>query len=62
MALEVAPSDLGRLRSELETAIFRIVQEALTNMFRHSGARNAGVTIMQKTEILWLRFVMMGKG
>jgi PAS domain S-box-containing protein len=38
--LEVDPPDLGRLRSELETAIFRIVQEALTNMFRHSGARN----------------------
>ena len=32
MALEVDPPDLGRLRSELETAIFRIVQEALTNL------------------------------
>ena len=48
MALEVDPPNLGRLRSELETAIFRIVQEAVTNMFRHSGARNSGVTIIQK--------------
>ena len=48
MVLEVDPPDLGRLKSELETAIFRIVQEALTNMFRHSGARNGRVTMTQK--------------
>jgi PAS domain S-box-containing protein len=46
--LEVDPADPGRLRSELETAIFRIVQEALTNMFRHSGARNGTVTLIRK--------------
>jgi PAS domain S-box-containing protein len=62
MALEVAPSDLGRLRSELETAIFRIVQEALTNMFRHSGARNAGVTIMQKDGNIMVTVRDDGKG
>lgn len=48
MVLEVDPPDLGRLKPELETAIFRIVQEALTNMFRHSGARNGRVTITDK--------------
>lgn len=48
MVLEVDPPDLGRLKSELETAIFRIVQEALTNMFRHSGARNGSVTMTQR--------------
>jgi PAS domain S-box-containing protein len=48
MALEVDPPDPGRLKSELETAIFRIVQEALTNMFRHSGARNGSVTLISK--------------
>ena len=37
-----------RLKSELETAIFRIVQEALTNMFRHSGARNGSVSLVEK--------------
>jgi len=40
-SLEVSPPEFGRLPSELETAIFRIVQEALTNVFRHSGARRA---------------------
>jgi PAS domain S-box-containing protein len=48
VVLEVNPSELGRLRPELETAIFRIVQEALTNMFRHSGARNGNVTLIEK--------------
>jgi PAS domain S-box-containing protein len=46
--LEVDPSDMGRLKSELETAIFRIVQEALTNMFRHSGARNGMVSVFDR--------------
>ncbi len=45
--LEVEPPDLGRLKSELETAIFRIIQEALTNMFRHSGARNGKVSLSE---------------
>ena len=43
--LDVDPPDLGRLKPELETAIFRIIQEALTNMFRHSGARNGRVSL-----------------
>jgi PAS domain S-box-containing protein len=47
ICLEVDPPDLSRLRSEVETAIFRIIQEALTNMFRHSGARNGGVSVTE---------------
>lgn len=46
--LEVVPADLGRLKPEVETAIFRIIQEAVTNMFRHSGARNGKVTVTEK--------------
>jgi PAS domain S-box-containing protein len=45
--LEIEPSDLARLKSEVETAIFRIIQEALTNMFRHSGARNGSVSLIE---------------
>ena len=48
VVLEVDPPDLGRLKSEIETAIFRIVQEALTNMFRHSGARHGSVKVLEK--------------
>jgi signal transduction histidine kinase len=62
VVLEIDPPNLGRLKSELETAIFRIVQEALTNMFRHSGARNGGVTITQKDENIMVSVRDDGKG
>ena len=45
--LEMQPSDFPRLSPEMETAIFRIVQEAVTNVFRHSGAREAWVTLVR---------------
>jgi PAS domain S-box-containing protein len=46
-SLEVQPADFPRLSSELETAIFRITQEALTNVYRHSGSQKAWVTLTQ---------------
>jgi PAS domain S-box-containing protein len=46
-ALEVQPQDFPRLAPELETAIFRIVQEALTNVFRHSQASQAWINVAQ---------------
>lgn len=39
------PSKLGRMKPELETAVFRIVQESLTNIHRHSGARKASISM-----------------
>jgi PAS domain S-box-containing protein len=39
------PENLGRLPRELETAIFRIVQESLTNIHRHSGSPVAEIRI-----------------
>lgn len=43
--LEVRPLDFPRLPEELETALYRIIQEALTNVYRHSGAKNAWVVL-----------------
>jgi len=62
VVLNVQPAELGRLRSELETAIFRIVQEALTNMFRHSGARNGSVTLIGKDGAIAVTVRDDGKG
>ena len=45
--LEMQPSNFPRLTPEMETAIFRIVQEAVTNVFRHSGASEAWVTLVK---------------
>jgi signal transduction histidine kinase len=47
IVLEMRPTQFPRLTSEMETAIFRIVQEAVTNVFRHSGAREAWVTLVK---------------
>jgi PAS domain S-box-containing protein len=44
--LEVEPLEFPRLSAEVETAIFRIIQEALTNVFRHSEARKAWIRLM----------------
>jgi signal transduction histidine kinase len=41
----VYPHEFPRCTAEQENAIYRIVQEALTNVFRHSGARKASVTL-----------------
>ena len=37
-----------RLPSEIETALYRIVQEALTNVVKHSGARHVSVVLSRK--------------
>ena len=39
------PADFGRLSRESETAIFRTVQECLTNIHRHSGSPTARIRI-----------------
>ena len=44
-SLDIHPRKFPRLRPELETTIFRIVQEALTNVFRHSGALRSSVSL-----------------
>ena len=40
--------NFGRLPQETETAIFRIVQEALTNVHRHSGSRTAVIRVVRR--------------
>jgi PAS domain S-box-containing protein len=47
-SMHVEPQDFPRLASDLETAIFRIVQEALTNVFRHAGANHVWITLAQR--------------
>jgi signal transduction histidine kinase len=54
--------DLPRFKPELETAIFRIIQEALTNVFRHSGARKAWVTVAKLHDQIAVAVRDDGKG
>jgi signal transduction histidine kinase len=56
------PRDLGRLPREMETALFRIVQECLTNVHRHSGSSTAAVRIEQSENELRIEVQDEGKG
>jgi signal transduction histidine kinase len=43
--LEITPPDFGRLPRDVELAIFRVLQESLTNVHRHSGSPTAHARI-----------------
>lgn len=51
-----------RLRTEVETAAYRIVQEALTNVARHAGARRATVSVRIEGERLSVEIADDGRG
>jgi len=46
------PIDLenARLPAELESVIYRVIQEALTNVLKHSGARHVSVLLEQRRD------------
>jgi signal transduction histidine kinase len=52
----------GRLRSEVETAAYRIVQEALTNVARHAGVDRATVECALEDGRLRVEVVDHGRG
>jgi PAS domain S-box-containing protein len=52
----------GRLRPEVETAAYRIVQEALTNVARHAGLRRARVTCALERKCLRVEVADDGMG
>lgn len=56
------PNDLGRLPDEIELALFRVLQETLTNVHRHSGAQAADVLIEGDAERVVLEVKDDGRG
>jgi len=62
VGLDIQAPDFPRPAPELETAIFRIIQEALTNVFRHSEARKGLVTVLQKEGQVFVSVRDDGKG
>lgn len=59
---DVDPQEFPRLSPEIETAVFRITQEALTNVFRHSGAVKACITLAKNEDHVVLTVRDFGKG
>jgi PAS domain S-box-containing protein len=61
-SLDVQPADFPRPTAAIETAVFRIVQEALTNVYRHSDAGKAWITLTQKDSGMMVAVRDDGKG
>jgi len=59
--LEIA-ADLGRLPQELELMLFRIVQESLSNIHRHSGSRTATIRIARYAKEVVMQISDQGHG
>ncbi len=56
------PEHLKRLPAEVEIAVFRAVQEALTNVHRHSGSRSCSVRVTEDQDFLRVEIEDRGKG
>ena len=56
------PSDFGRLAPDVELAIFRLVQECLTNIHRHSGSKTAVIRIIRGPDKIYAEVQDHGKG
>jgi signal transduction histidine kinase len=54
--------DFGRLPRHLETALFRIVQEGLTNVHRHSGSPTVTIRIMRSSDEVSVAIADSGSG
>jgi PAS domain S-box-containing protein len=59
VTLEISP-ELGRYRDEIEIAIFRIVQESLANVLRHSGSPVAKISLQRRAN--WLELAISDQG
>jgi two-component system NarL family sensor kinase len=58
---EISP-DLGRLPQEYELCLFRVVQECLTNVHRHSGSSTATIRLSRLPGKICLEVSDNGKG
>jgi PAS domain S-box-containing protein len=56
------PPDLGELSRDLQLAIFRVVQESLANVHRHSGSRSASIHLTMTPDQLTLEIADQGRG
>jgi signal transduction histidine kinase len=56
------PEKLPELPAAVETAVFRIAQEAMTNVVRHSGASQGQVRLLREDDYLTVEIQDNGKG
>jgi signal transduction histidine kinase len=56
------PDKFGRLSDQMEIAIFRMVQECLTNIHRHSGGAFATIRVREEDHQVFVEVQDAGKG
>jgi PAS domain S-box-containing protein len=56
------PKDFGRIPRDIELVVFRLVQEGLTNIHRHSGAKNAAIRIARVDDAVSVEIADDGDG
>jgi signal transduction histidine kinase len=62
IAVDLNSGYAGRLPEETETHLYRIAQEALTNVARHSGAKHVRMRLASKDEVIHLSIEDDGRG
>lgn len=62
LTLDTAGLTDARLPGEVETAVFRIVQEAVANVIKHSGARTAAIGVARDHETVTIAVTDDGRG
>ncbi len=56
------PKDFGRVPRDIELALFRVVQEGLTNVHKHSGSQTAMIRLTRSKDRVVLELTDQGKG
>jgi PAS domain S-box-containing protein len=57
-----AAEDFGRLSRDAELVLFRVLQESLTNVQRHSGSKSAEISISHTFDLVTMEVIDSGKG
>jgi signal transduction histidine kinase len=56
------PDEFRRLSDDMEIAIFRMIQECLTNIHRHSGGTSAAIRVHEQDQCVLVEVQDKGKG
>jgi PAS domain S-box-containing protein len=62
ITLEAKPNPFPRLSKDVETTVFRVLQECITNVYRHSESPDARIEILQQPDRVIVKVRDFGKG
>ena len=54
--------EIGRLPGDMELVVFRVVQECLTNIHRHSGSKTASIKLARDSDAILVEVQDSGRG